>query len=347
MPRVTHAQKSRFFLALAAMFQAGVPLHKAFEILSQDGESVELSQASQQVSLRLNRGNPLSAAFASCSSVFSPVASTLIKVGESTGSLPQVLRGLGETEEWMGRQGLILRSALVYPSVSLVAGLAMLLLAPPLLLRGQLELLRSSGVALPMITKALIVFSDLLRWPWTFPALAALSVLAVYGARRLAGEKKWRDMAWNVLRRTPVLGELLHTLISARFCRHLSRMLSAGAPLLESIKLAAATTALPSFEIAMGQASERIKSGSTLANALAETGYFSRLIPCFVQAGEETGTVPKSLSQLATICDAEVEQAVLRFGALLEPIVMLFIGVLVGAVVTATLLPTIQLLQVA
>ncbi len=343
--RLSHGQLSRYWFSLAALFGSGVPLLQAFQVAAEQSESVALQEGNRRIAQELVRGRGLAESLER-TGLFSKYSTQVLKVGERTGCLHQVLLSLGRHEEWLERQNLALRKATVYPAFTLLLTASMLLAAPALFLRGQLDLLRTSGLELPILTRMLILLSDLQRMPtaWILGSLALL----VGGGVLLSWSKteQARRTTWLAFSKVPLLGSLLHKILAARFARALARMLEAGSPLLAAVRLAAGTTELPSFQESVQIALADLEQGESLAESFARTGLFDPLFLGCLQAGEESGKTSACLSWLAELYDLEVEADIASMTTLLEPMLMLFTGVMVGLMLVATLGPTVQLLQV-
>ncbi len=332
------------FRSLATMVGAGIPLHRALVHLTLSAESRELAHACEQMARVVESGQMLSAALRHDPD-FPEFHQRLLQVGENSGSLTEVLGGLADYEERVRHQSYLLRSTLTYPAVLVVASLLVMLLVPPYLLQGQFEMIRNSGVEPPALTQFVMALSDLSQSPLFLLSLGSLVGLATflvpYSLRRPKGRRWWFRLGL----RLPVVGRLLFLLTAIRFDEALQVQLDSGLPLFQSLEGAGAATGNPYFGRSIGRVAESILNGQSLNRSLAETGWFDPTFLSLVQVGEETGRLPELLGWTAKLLEEELQVAIEVYTALVEPLVMLALGICVAILVVATLLPTITVLQ--
>lgn len=324
-----------FFRGLAVLFAAGLPIDRCLEILARQDERSRAMLLGLGHELRT--GSSLSAALRKQPGQFSPFQVHMVRMGEQTGSLALVLGNLADHAERSDELTRKVRATLTYPALVLLVSVAMVVLAPPFLMRGQFELLRSHGQEPPWISRVLMLLSDLTRSPLTW----VLGAAALYALARLLGTGRARAR----LAHLPVLRPLLRTLALARFSEALSQLLRSGVLLSEALPLAASVSSSSALAQAIPRALQALRDGQTLSGSLRATGFFPAPYLAMLEVAEGAGKLPDLTAWMANLYRLELHLALERFTALLEPLVLLVMGVLVGGMLLATLLPILSTLQ--
>lgn len=323
------------------MVSAGVPLHESLHYLAESSEEPKDRVICKGLAQQLSSGVRFSKALEKFPSAFDSYQLGLIAVAEKTGALSQVLRIIAEHLERSQELSRRLKSALVYPMILVSGALALLVVAPAWLLEGHFTMLRESGQALPFLTRALIRWSDLCRSPW----ILALGIAVIGIMLQLRRSQGLQAKIRNEIHPVPTLGRIPQLISTARFARSFSLALKAGLTALQAIPLCVRSTG-DTLLIARGdQISSALKSGDTLPDSLDAAGFFP---PGFIQvlvAGDESGKITSVLDLMAKLYEFEIKNATQQLTALLEPLLLLLIGVFVGLVLVATMQPTISLLQ--
>ena len=236
--RPNTAELARFFRSLSTMHQVGIPLHQSLEHLS--SSAVEGS-AMKAIYVALigdtTTGHRFSSALSRFPEVFDAFSLSLIKVGETTGRLDVVLSALADHAEWVWANNQKLKSTLTYPVLSLCFCLIMAIVGPAYLLRGQLEMLKTSGVELPTITKGLILFSDLFHNPLVLLTCSITLLIIVWWLPRELRKPGRKRQSYVLMSHIPVLSELLRINALSRFCRSLALLLQAGVTIAHALTL--------------------------------------------------------------------------------------------------------------
>lgn len=328
--QVEAGDRAVYFRCLALMFQSGVQLTRSFEILASQSEHPELSRASSEIAQRLRGGSSLSRSFLQARTPLTPFIVKLIQLGESSGTLGQVLLRLADHEEKFAALQQKVRAQLTYPAVILLAGLICLLVLPPWLFSVLRPALGNAG--LPWFSQLVLGFSRLLGNPF-FWLLA--------GAAGYATRARWNG--W--LCQLPGLAPALETLAQARFMRSFALALEAGVPLQHGMQLAGASSGSAALEAACKRTIESVLAGNSLAGGMAQEEVFPGLMIQGVKAGEESGRLADMLIRLAHLYEVQVETCLERCLALLEPVLMLLMGLAAGAFILATGMPLLRLVQ--
>lgn len=330
-----------FYRSLATMFESGVPLNRALEMLSGQLESPRMRDACADVLRRVESGVGLDLAMAAHTDCFGTLEVAMIRLGMRTGRLGVILTRVAYYQERAQRLTRQVWAALTYPLVTLALCLVMLVAAPPLVLSSMLPLLQNSGVELPFVTRALALFSRIILSPFAWILLPFALVSVRRGLRNLSARLGW----WRFWMSRSGLGPLLTTLAVTRFARALVLAQEAGVSVQEAIPLATRASGNPVLQSETGFMVEDLLEGSTLAECLEETGFFPPLFLAAVVAGQETGRPGQTLGKLADIYEVELESRFETLSSLLAPAITVLLGGLVTVLNLALLLPMVKLLQ--
>lgn len=327
-----------FLRSLAAMMNVGVPLGEAFATLGRHSDDSAMAEVVADLGRRVMEGRPLSKAMQSHPRVFSAFQVEMARTGEQSGRLVSVLEQLAAQGEKAHALELRLRSALVYPGLVLMLCLLGTLTFPPLLLRGQLEFLAGAGVALPLLTRVVMSLCHMVSSPVFWGVLVVLLV-GVARLRGLGGRLRRSAYGW------PVVGGLLLQVSQLRLCRAMRLSGRAGLSLLPALEQSLKVSGDPKLLSRLGEVREVLIGGGTLAEALAHSGRLDGTFLAMVRVGEEAGNLDAALQGLEQLLEVNFDSAVERMMGLLEPLLILLVGLLVGVFVLAGFLPTMSLIQ--
>ena len=329
---------------LAALLRAGIPLVSSLEGVIRQTQSPVLRQVLGDVAQRVKGGSSFSEGLSGHRNVFPELFISMIRVGEVAGILDQVLDRLAQlgTQELETRSRI--QSALIYPLV--LVGFALLVVNG--LLVGVLPkfvgVFQSSRVALPWPTRLLLAVSGILRHQgWL---LALLSVWGFWRAKRYytTPQGRWRVDQW--LLTLPAVGNLYRKVMVARVTRTLGAMLRTGVPLLEAINVTEKTVANVVFQRALQRTRLAVAEGQSLAESWVASGLFPSLVLQMVTVGERSGQLDTMLTEIAAFYDPEIELTIRNLTTLLEPAMLMFMGLMVGFIALSVLLPIFQLIHV-
>jgi len=331
-----------FTRQLATMLSAGIPLVQALELIASANRNPHMTRTITEVAREIAHGAPIVDALARHPAVFDPLYRHLVRVGEGTGTLDTVLERIAsERERREQLKGRIIK-ALVYPAavlaMALVVCVVMLIYVVP-----QFEqTFRGMGAELPAFTQGIIALSRWMgRWWW---ALLAGLVLAGFGLARMWWHSPGlRERGDRLLLRLPLVGGLFSKLAVARFARTLATTVQAGVPLVDALSIIAAATGNRVFAAATTRMVGEISTGGSLQAAIRSSGLFPPMAVQMVAIGEEAGALDTMLHKLAGFYEEELGNAVDALSSLVEPAIMLLIGVLVGGLVIGMYLPVFNL----
>lgn len=341
-PRIPAKTVCFLLRQLATLIRAGVPILAALDIIARSQENPTATHLLLQVRTDVQTGAALSVALARHPENFNALTCTLVAAGEQSGRLDEMLARVADYQEKMLAIRGKLRGALTYPLAILSTALLITLLLLIYVVPTFEESFRSFGANLPLPTRLIIDGSAWVRdfGPPAFLILAG----AAYGLAH-----RWRQTpAWQVATdrwqlQLPIAGSLLRRAALARWSRTLASLYGAGIPLLDALAPAGDATGNRIYQSASAVLHDRIRAGDSLTASLARQTVFSPLLVQMVSIGEESGTLDAMLNKVADIYDREVDEAVAMLGTLMEPVLMLILGGLIGGLVIAMYLPIFQL----
>ncbi|MCA8977575.1 MAG: type II secretion system F family protein [Planctomycetes bacterium] len=330
--RVTLSQRRLLLLtqAMQEALDAGVPLLTAFEALGEQEEDDKLAWLLADVGTRVSSGQQLSDALAAHPRAFPSVYCALVKAGEQSGSLPSVLQSIAGFIEWKLEIGGVVKQAMIYPIVVASAGYGMVLFMLSFVVPRLGSVLQKIGGELPAASRLLIGASGFVAEHILLIVIG--SVAALVAAVFFTRTARVRDLFVSTLSGLPVVSHVVGTLAVAQFARTFSVLLQAGLTMTHALELGAAAVGSPRFRKSLLASRDRIVGGARLGEAFAEVELLPPVALSMVKVGEEAGRLPITFERLGRLYDREVKAAVRRALALLEPIVTVLLGLIVGGI---------------
>jgi type IV pilus assembly protein PilC len=323
---------------LATMVSAGLTLLKALRVLEDQTESKKLKETLVDVRQDVESGKSLSDALEAHPKIFSPLYTAMVRAGETGGFLETTLLRVAdhlESEDRLRRQ---VKSAMVYPAVVITFAMLVMIGLVTFIVPVFAKVFKDQGAELPSLTRYTVQFSDIFRsYPHVIFGGAGLILFAFF---RWKKTQKGRAV-WDRLRlKAPArIGEIVQKIALARWSRTLSSLVTAGVPMLEAISVTGRTSGNVVVENAMASVRESVASGGTIATALRDEPIFPALVEHMVSVGEETGGLEQTLAKVADFYEDEVDAAVKSLTSILEPIMIVVVGGIVGFVVISMYLP--------
>lgn len=327
---------------LATLIRAGVPILAAFDIIARSQEKAEATRLLLQIRADLQTGAALTTALGRHPDNFDALTCTLVAAGEQSGLLDVMLTRIADYQEKMLSIRGKLRGALTYPIAILLVALVVTVLMLVLVVPAFENSFSSFGAALPLPTRIIIDGSAALR----DYGIIVLILLAASGfglMHQWRRNPRWQAATDRWQLTLPILGPLLRRAALARWSRTLASLYAAGIPLLDTLIPAGDATDNKRFQQASQTLRQKINQGNSLSVALSRQNEFSPLLIQMVAIGEESGTLDDMLSKVADIYDREVDESVALLGTLMEPLLMLVLGGLIGGLVIAMYLPIFEL----
>jgi len=333
---VTRDQLLAITRELATLLRAGLPLDRALEILIGLSPTLPVATLLQGVRDDVRGGKALSQALDARREIFSRFYVNIVRAGEAGGALGVVLQRLAETMERNKELRENVRSALIYPTILIGVAVVSVIVLLIFVVPQFQQTFAQAGKALPLPTQVVVwVGTFMRRWWW---AVLAAVVLAFVWFRRRAANPAVRRARDARLLRAPLVGDLIGKLETARFARTLATLLGNGVTLLSGLAIVKETMGNVVLAGALDGVLAKLREGKGFGRPLLETGLYPRLATQLILVGEESGRLEEMLTRVADIYDREVQVAIKRFLAILEPAMILTLAVLVGGIVFSILL---------
>lgn len=339
--RITTKDRIIFTRQLATLINAGLPITQSLRTVSEQARSKALAVIINEVVTSVEGGVSFSESLAKHPRVFSDVYIALVAAGESSGTLDLALERIATQQEKDADMISKVRGALVYPVIVLfvIGGVVIFLLTTVV---PQIELIyKDFNKDLPFLTGLLIGAANIIinYWIYILIALGALFYFAVKWFRT----KEGGAVADRIKLEMPIFGDLFTKLYMARFCRTGQTLMSSGVPMLEMMRITSRAVDNVHVESAIGRASEKVKGGKGLSTALKDETVFLSLVPQMLKIGEQSGAIDKMMDKAATYYEDELDAKIKTISTTIEPILMVFLALVVGGIVGAILVPVYNL----
>lgn len=328
---------------LSVLIDAEMPLIQSLGILADQQKNKYFKTVINTVKEDVEAGSTLHQAKRKHPKAFDDLYCNLIASGEQSGSLDIMLRRLSEFIEKIVKLRAQVKQAMIYPtaifSFSILVAIFMLWKVIPVFASIFIEL----GAKLPSLTAVVVGLSNFVQKNILFIFLGIVGL--IFFVRYYRGTKQGRWTTDRLLLKIPIVGKLLQKVAISRITRTMATLISGGVPMLESLKIVASTSGNVLIEKQLMDARKLVSEGKSLTEALKESGNFPLMMTQMVNVGEATGTLDEMLSKLANFYDDEVDTAVASLLSILEPILLIFVGAIVGGLVVSMYLPIFNLMQ--
>lgn len=333
-----------FSRQFATMINAGLAMVRCLDILSEQTEDKKLQQTLIHVRRDVEGGSTLSNALGKFPTVFSTLYISMVKAGEMGGVLDEVLERLANFMEKDFNLKKKVKSALTYPLVILIMAMGIVFFLVTYILPTFVSLFEGMNLTLPLPTKILIAITKGAKNPWiVFPSIGLL-VLGGFAVNRYIqtpfGRKQYDLLRLNI----PIFGLLNKKVAISRFCRTLGTLLSSGVPIMQALEIVGKASGNEIIALTVGKIRESIREGESIASPLGASGMFPPMVTQMVAVGEETGNLDAMLSKISDFYDTEVEYMLASLTSMLEPIMIVGMGAIVGFIVISVFLPLYQLI---
>lgn len=328
---------------LATLLQAGVPLDEALLSLVEQVEKPAQARLFNQVREQVRQGNSLHQALAEQGRSFPDLYQRMVQVGENSGSLDKVLLRLADFLEDQARLKSRTVAALAYPVLMAIVGTGVLLFLVSFVVPKITRMLVDLGQALPLPTRLLITVSDLLaNYGWLFTLLAIVGIV-LFRRYRSTAHGRLRTDAWTL--KLPLIGRMQREISTARFSRTLGTLLHSGVPLLNALEISSGLLNNRVLQQTIEETTIAVREGASLADPLKRAAVFPPLLAQMTAIGERSGNLEEMLVKVADSQDRQVEITLSGLLSLLEPLMILVMGGVIGFIVLAVLLPIFQASQ--
>jgi len=342
--RVKLSDLAIFCRQFSTMQDAGVSIVRSLDVLAQQTQSPKLRRIIMDIQAEVEAGQTLSKAMSKYPNVFSNLFIGLIRAGEVGGVLEESLQRLAaflEADVALRRK---VRAAMTYPTIVVIAALAIVIGLVTFILPKFFDVFRDLGIKeFPVMTQMLMDFSNFLTSRWY--VMIAIVVLVVMAFRMFVRTRIGRRLYDRLKLKLPVFGPLNHKIALARFSRTLSTLLSSGVPILQALETVAGTVANEIIAEAVMEARARIREGDRIGPPLEKSGMFPPMVVHMISIGEESGALDQMLSKVADFYESEVESTLQSLTSAIEPVLIVLLGGMVGFIVISLLLPLITAVQ--
>jgi len=340
--KVSAKELAIFTRQFSVMIDAGLPLVQCLEILANQQENKGFAKALAQVRGSVESGSTLANALRQFPKIFDDLYTNMVEAGETGGILDTILQRLSGYIEKAVKLKRAVQSALIYPvAVIVIAGGVIFLLlwkVVPIFA----TLFAGLGVDLPLPTRIVIGLSTAVG-KLALPMII-LSGLAIYGLKKYYETPAGRMTIDTLILKIPILGDLMRKIGVARFTRTLGTLITSGVPMLEALDITARTSGNAVIEKAILEVRKAVEGGRTIVDPLRETGVFPNMVTQMIGVGEQTGALDAMLQKIADFYEDEVDAAVGDLLTAMEPMMILFLGIVVGGVVISMYLPLFSLI---
>jgi len=325
----------------STMIDAGLPLVQCLNILAEQSDSKTLRGVTANVARSVESGSTLADALKRHPRVFNDLFVNLVAVGEAGGILDVVLQRLSVYIEKAAALKRKIKAAMVYPATIIGVAFLVVLFMLTFVIPTFATMFKNLGADLPLPTQIVLWLSDFVRSWFIFIILGVCGV--IFAVRSYYKTEAGKSTIDAMLLKTPVFGMLIRKVAVARFTRTLGTLVSSGVPILEGLRITARTAGNKVVEKAVLQCRAAVTAGKTLAEPLRASSVFPPMVTQMINVGEQTGALDAMLSKIADFYDDEVDTAVTALTALLEPLMIVFLGVIIGGMVVAMYLPIFRL----
>jgi len=332
-----------FVRQFSVMIDAGLPLVQCLEILGTQQENKTFAKILQQTRMDVEGGATLADAMRKHPKAFDELFVNMIAAGEAGGILDTILKRLATYIEKAVKLKAQVKGAMVYPvAVICIAGIVIAVILWKVIPTFA-SMFEGLGATLPLPTRIVIAASN-----WfvrLLPFLVVFLVAGVFAFKRYYATYGGRRVVDRMVLKLPILGILMQKIAVARFCRTLATLISSGVPILDGLEITARTAGNAIVEDAIMAVRKGVESGLTLAQPLKESGVFPPMVVQMIGVGEQTGALDNMLGKIADFYEEEVDQAVANLLTLMEPVMILFLGITVGGIVISMYLPLFDLIS--
>jgi type IV pilus assembly protein PilC len=342
--KISVKEKALFANKLSALVDAGVPIMRSLDLMHRQQKSALFRRALAAMTAEVNQGSSLGSAMRRWPKVFDNLSIAMVEAGEAGGVLDETLKRLAKLLEENARLQNQLKAAMGYPITVLVIAILVFLGMTIFLIPTFAEIFDQLGAELPVFTQMMINLSKLLRSTFSIFLVGGI-ILAIYAFTRYNATPVGRRQVDGTLLKLPLFGDLLQKTASAQFCRTMSSLSKAGVPIMMSLEILHDTTNNAVVGDAIRTSRKDISEGVPLSTALALKRVFPEMMVSMLAIGEETGEMDIMLSKVADFYEDEVSTAVKTITSLIEPVMIVLVGGIVGSILLAMYMPMFSVFE--
>jgi type IV pilus assembly protein PilC len=332
-----------FTRQFATMIDAGLPLVQALEILAKQTENKALAKVIGDVKIDVEGGSTYADALRRHPRIFSDLYTNMVAAGESGGILDTILNRLAVYIEKAMKLKRKIKGAMIYPSVIIFVAIMVIWIIMVKVVPTFSKMFTRLGGILPLPTRIVINISNFLAGPGGLIVIGCFIALVV-SIILIRRTRKGRKAIDSILLKLPIFGMLLKKVAVSKFTRTLGTLIGSGVPILEGLEITAKTAGNLVVEDEVYKVRQAVSEGKTIAEPLSDSKVFPVMVTQMIAVGESTGAIDTMLNKIADFYDDEVDQAVANLTAMLEPVIMVFLGVTIGFIVVAMYMPIFKLI---
>lgn len=340
--KVGTKQLTLFTRQLATLISSGLPLVRALYILERQEKGGILKATIHGLTEQVEEGSTFSEALLRYPRTFSALYVNTVKAGETGGVLETVLSRLAEFAEKTQRLNSRIRAALIYPALVLTMAVSVLFFLITFIVPKFMEIFKEMGVPLPLMTRVLLIISDFARSKWFIGLAILIGIVLIY--KLLCKLRRMRLFFDNIKLHLPVMGALTRKIAIARFARTLGTLFSSGVPILQALLVAKDTSGNEVISHAILNVHDSVREGETIAKPLLKAKIFPPMAVNMISVGEESGSLDQMLMKIGDVYDEEVDVTVSGLMSLLEPFLIIGMGLVVGFIVVSMFFPLFSLI---
>ena len=340
--KITSKDIAIFSRQLATMMQAGVPMVQAFDIVGRGHNNPAMAEMILSIKGDVEGGTSLTKSLRKHPIYFDDLFCNLVEAGEQAGVLETLLDKIATYKEKTESLKAKIKKALFYPTAVITVAILITAIIMIFVIPQFKELFSSFGADLPAFTLFVVNISDFVAG-WWWAILAGVVATVMVAANTWKRSPKFRETLDRLLLKVPVIGMIMHKAALARFCRTTATMFTAGVPLVEALQSVSGATGSTVYGQAVLKMRDDVATGQSLQLAMRQQGLFPHMVIQMVTIGEESGALDDMLSKVADFYEEEVDNAVDALSSLLEPMIMVILGTVIGGLVVALYLPIFQL----
>lgn len=343
-PKVTGKDVVIFTRQLSTMIDAGLPLVQCLQILAKQQSNSTFRRVLQDIQTDVETGTTLADAMRKHPKIFDNLYSNMIEAGELGGILDTILSRLAVFKEKAMALQKKIKGAMTYPAICLAIAILIFIVILIFVIPVFSKMFTDFGSALPLPTQIVVNMSDFVKGNFLY--IAIIAGFIVFLIKKIYNTEKGRLKMDAFFLRAPVAGPLIRKVAVSKFTRTLSTMLQSGVPILDALQVVAKTSGNKIIERSVFRVADSIAEGRPIAEPLEETGVFPNMVVQMINVGESVGALDTMLEKIADFYDEEVDQAVENLTAMLEPLMMVVLGGMIGGLVVAMYLPIFKIASV-
>ncbi len=322
---------------LSTLLNAGLDILNCVHILRQQTENKKLTFSLNEIYEDIQRGSTLSEAMNKYNNIYPQLLINMIEAGEATGSLNNVVEKMAQHYEKESKMDNKINNAMVYPIVLGIVSIGVVVFLLTYVMPTFMTMFESSGTEMPVLTKKLLAVSNIMRNYWYLLLIATTAM--IIGLRELAKKEKVENVLETIKLKMPILKNINQIIITSRFTRNLSIVLYSGISIIEALEIVSKVVGNKLVERKLLESREKIMKGISLAETLKDINIFPPMVLAMIKIGEESGSLDSILEKTANFYDEEVETKLSKIATLIEPMMILFMGLIVAFIVVAMILP--------